>query len=326
MQLKKIKNKEDLDFFRQVSSPITKEDDVKGISKEMLNILYTNNAIGVAGPMVGLQKRIIVIDLQEHGKKPIIMINPEIIEKSTETIKLEESSISLDNVKENVERANKIKLKYLDLDFSEKIIEAENLLSVCIQHELDYLDGKLFFDYTENKEKIIGDILKMKLKNVIEDIDILRKPCEKVEEINEEILSILDDMLETMYESRGIGLTANQVGISKRLIVVDLQKDDIKNPLFLINPEIIWKSEEKVCGEEGCLSVPDARAEVERFKEIKVKYLDREGKENIIEADGPLSICLQHEIDHSNGKLYIDYLSKLKRDVLLKKVKKSIKK
>ena len=288
----------------------------------MLNILYTNNAIGVAGPMVGLQKRIIVVDLQEHGKKPIIMINPEIIEKSTETIKLEESSISLDNVKENVERANKIKLKYLDLDFSEKIIEAENLLSVCIQHELDYLDGKLFFDYTENKEKIIGDILKMKLKNVIEDIDILRKPCEKVEEINDEILSILDNMLEIMYEERGIGLTANQVGISKRLIVIDLQKDNIKNPLFLINPEIIWKSEEKVCGEEGCLSVPGQRAEVERYAQVRVRYLDYNGKEQEVLADDFFAIVVQHEMDHLDGILYIDRISRLKRSMLLKKLKK----
>ena len=134
-------------------------------------------------------------------------------------------------------------------------------------------------------------------------------------------------MLETMYNSRGIGLAGNQIGLNKKLVVIDLQENNEKNPLFLINPKILWKSDEKVKGEEGCLSVPgnNIKAEVERSKEVKVEYLDKTGKKQIIEADGLLAICLQHEIDHLHGIIYIDYLSKLKRDNIINKVKKELK-
>ena len=162
----------------------------------------------------------------------------------------------------------------------------------------------------------------MKLKNVLNDIDILHTKCEDVKEINKEILSTLDEMLECMYKNRGIGLTANQVGILKKLIVIDLQENDVKLPLYLINPEILEKSDECEMGEEGCLSVPTVRVNMKRSKNIKVKYLDREGKENIIDADGLLAICIQHEMDHMNGITIYDSLSKIKKDFALKKIKK----
>lgn len=325
--LKKITDKKSLEFFRQ------KSDKVESVDKEtlllidnMYNVLYHNNAIGIAGVMVGALKRIVVIDLQENNrKKPITLINPEIIECSEEIVKNEESSISLDNIIKTINRYKKVKVKYFDVNFTEKVIEADGLLSICLQHEIDYLDGKLFIDYLNDKEKyeIINNIVNdMKIRTILDDIDILRTKCVEVKNIDENVVKILDNMLNIMYENKGVGLAANQVGLNEKLVVIDLQENDIKNPLFLINPEIVWKSKETTCEEEGCLSVPHERAKVVRSKKVKVKYFDKKAKENLIEADDYLAICLQHEIDHLNGKIFIDYLSKLKQDVLIKKIKK----
>ena len=157
---------------------------------------------------------------------------------------------------------------------------------------------------------------------------ILKKKSVPVapEEFGEELRKTLDDMLETMYEEVGVGLAAPQVGISNRMIVIVYVRDDEGNkpgnPMYLVNPEIVWKSEEKVCGTEGCLSVPEQRAEVERFAAIKVKYQDVDGKEHIVETDDFLAIVLQHEIDHLDGILYIDRISRLKRQMLVKKLEK----
>ena len=334
MQLKIIKNKEDLNFFRTKSELVDFEkDNVKELSNGLLEGLYKHNAIGVAGTMFGIHKRIVVVDLQEHGhKKPLILINPEIIEYSENTIPSEEASISILKIRETISRYETIKLKYFNISGEECELKASGLLSRCIQHEMDYLDGKLFFDYlSENRKQEIENIITsldtgMKLTYVIKDEEILRKKSEKVEVVDEEIVNTLDKMLEFMYQSKGIGLAAVQVGILKRMVTIDLQENNKNNPLFLINPEIIWHSDNMVDSEEGCLSVPQQRAKIKRFEKVKVKHLDKEGKENIIDADGLLAICLQHELDHLDGKLYIDYLSKLKRDLLLNKVKGILKK
>lgn len=157
---------------------------------------------------------------------------------------------------------------------------------------------------------------------------ILKKKAVPVtsDEFGSALRKTLDDMLETMYEEIGVGLAAPQVGISKRMIVIDYERDDEGgrpgNPMYLVNPEIIWKSEEKVCGTEGCLSVPEQRAEVERFAAIKVKYQDADGHEHVVETDDFLAIVLQHEIDHLDGILYIDRISRLKRQMLVKKLEK----
>lgn len=155
---------------------------------------------------------------------------------------------------------------------------------------------------------------------------VLRQKCEKVPEVDGKIQKFLDDMLETMYADKGCGLAAPQVGVSKRIIVLDdnsgSDDEGLKNPMYLVNPEIIWKSEEKVLFCEGCLSLPEQKADVERFESIKVRYLDYNGKECEILADGLLAIILQHEIDHLDGILYIDHLSRLKRTRLLKKLEK----
>jgi peptide deformylase len=323
-----IKNKKDLDFFRQVSEKVKKTDsDILTLVSDMYSILYNNNAIGLAGVMVGALKRVVVVDLQENNrKKPITLLNPEIVWKSDEIVENNESSISLEGIRERVPRFRQIKVKYFNTNFDEKIIEADGLLSICLQHEIDYLDGKLFIDYLDDDKKntIINSIVDgMKVKTVVNDIDILRTKCKNVEKIDDNTRVTLDKMLKTMYENRGIGLAANQVGLTERLVVIDLQEDDVKNPIFLVNPEIVWKSKETACGEEGCLSVPSERAEVIRFKEVKVKYLDKDGTEKTIEADGLLAVCLQHEIDHLNGKIFIDHLSKIKKDIILKKLKKN---
>ena len=156
---------------------------------------------------------------------------------------------------------------------------------------------------------------------VIEPDPILRKKSVNLEKVDDELRGLLDDMLETMYSVPGIGLAAVQVGVLKRLIVIDISKEkDKKNPLFLINPEIISRSNKTSIYHEGCLSLPGHFAEIERPAECHVKYIDYSGKEKEIKADGLLSTCIQHEVDHLNGILFIDYLSKLKKDMILKKL------
>ncbi len=160
-------------------------------------------------------------------------------------------------------------------------------------------------------------------KIVVEPDPILRKKSEILEKVDDELRSLLDDMLETMYSAPGIGLAAVQIGILKRAIVIDVSKDkEKKNPLFLINPKIISKSKSTSTYEEGCLSLPGHFAEIERPAECHVKYVDYTGEEKEIKASGLLSTCIQHEIDHLNGVLFIDYLSKLKRDMIVKKLVK----
>ena len=152
---------------------------------------------------------------------------------------------------------------------------------------------------------------------------LLRKVSEPVNSINTEIKNLMDDMLETMYAAPGIGLAAVQIGVLKRIIVIDLSKDgEKKNPLFIINPEITFKSNELVSYEEGCLSIPNQFAEVKRPSSCKVNFLDYNGKKKEINADGLLATCIQHEVDHLDGILFIDHLSKLKKDLILKKTKK----
>jgi peptide deformylase len=160
-------------------------------------------------------------------------------------------------------------------------------------------------------------------KIVIEPDPILRKKSENLEKVDNELRLLLDDMLETMYSAPGIGLAAVQVGILKRLIVIDISKDkEKKNPIFLINPEIISKSKNTSIYEEGCLSLPGHFAEIERPEECKIKYIDYDGKKKEMKANGLLATCIQHEIDHLNGILFIDYLSKLKKDMIIKKLVK----
>jgi len=162
----------------------------------------------------------------------------------------------------------------------------------------------------------------MSLKNIIIEPDpILRKESEHVENIDDNIRKLLDNMLETMYAAPGIGLAAVQVGILKRVIVIDISKnEEKKNPLFLINPEIISKSKKTSIYEEGCLSLPGHFAEIERPAECQIKFVDYNGKEKQLIANGLLATCIQHEVDHLNGVLFIDYLSKLKKDMIIKKL------
>ena len=158
-------------------------------------------------------------------------------------------------------------------------------------------------------------------KIVIEPDPILREKSVPLEKVDNELRKLLDDMLETMYAAPGIGLAAVQVGILKRLIVIDISKDkEKKKPLFLINPEIISRSKKTSTYEEGCLSLPGHFAEIERPAECQIKFINYEGKEKELKADGLLATCIQHEIDHLDGILFIDYLSKLKKDMIIKKL------
>jgi peptide deformylase len=151
----------------------------------------------------------------------------------------------------------------------------------------------------------------------------LRLVSEPVKKIDAEVKKLVEDMFETMYEAPGIGLAAIQVAVPVRLVTMDLaKKEGPPEPRVFINPEIVWTSDEKATYEEGCLSIPEFYEDVERPAQVKVKYLDLDGKEQEVSAEGLLSTCLQHEIDHLNGVLFIDHISKLKRDMVVKKFRK----
>ena len=155
----------------------------------------------------------------------------------------------------------------------------------------------------------------------------LRLVSEPIKAVDKPLRALVDDMFETMYEAPGIGLAAIQIGEPVRLITMDVaKKDDPKEPRVFINPEIIWSSEEISAYEEGCLSIPEYYEEVARPASVKVKYLDLDGKEQELEADGLLATCIQHEIDHLNGVLFIDHISKLKRAMVMKKFTKAARK
>ncbi|MEZ2130884.1 MULTISPECIES: peptide deformylase [unclassified Sinorhizobium] len=155
---------------------------------------------------------------------------------------------------------------------------------------------------------------------------LLRQVSKPIERVDSDVTKLADDMLETMYDAPGIGLAAIQVGVPRRMLVIDIAREgEEKQPLVFLNPEILSSSDDRSVYEEGCLSIPDYYAEVERPASVTVKYLDREGKEQILEAEGLLATCLQHEIDHLNGVLFIDHISRLKREMVIKKFTKAAK-
>lgn len=164
----------------------------------------------------------------------------------------------------------------------------------------------------------------MPLKNIITVPDPLLKSISKpVDKVNNEIKNLINDMCETMYNAPGIGLAAVQIGIPLRVVVVDISKGEEKKPHFFVNPNIVWRSDKTSTYEEGCLSIPNQFAEIERPESCRVEYLDLNNQKKEIEASGLLSTCIQHEIDHLNGILFIDYLSKLKKNMIIKKVTKN---
>lgn len=152
---------------------------------------------------------------------------------------------------------------------------------------------------------------------------VLRRVADPIVTIDDEVRRLADDMLETMYKAPGVGLAAPQVGISRRLIVLDVSEtDDEKTPFVMINPMIVKRSDKPNVHEEGCLSIPDVRVEIERPAEVTVEFLDREGKRQELAASDLLATCIQHEIDHLDGRLLIDYMSRLKRDMVIRRFKK----
>jgi peptide deformylase len=154
----------------------------------------------------------------------------------------------------------------------------------------------------------------------------LRQLSAPVASVSKEIEALAEDMLETMYDAPGIGLAAIQVGVPQRLVTIDLaKKDEAKSPIVFLNPEILSASEETSTYEEGCLSIPEYYEEVTRPASVRVRWMDLKGKTQEMDADGLLATCIQHEIDHLNGKLFIDYLSKLKRDRVMTKFRKQAK-
>ena len=164
----------------------------------------------------------------------------------------------------------------------------------------------------------------MTIRKILTEPDpFLRQKSKPVEKVDDSIREIMDDMLETMYQAPGIGLAAIQIGIPKRIIVLDISKDpEKKEPLYFVNPEKVYTSEAQATYEEGCLSVPGQFAEIDRPNKCHIKYLDYNGDSKELKAEGLLATCIQHEIDHLEGILFIDYLSKLKRSMITKKLSK----
>lgn len=154
---------------------------------------------------------------------------------------------------------------------------------------------------------------------------LLKTVSTPVATIDDDVRALMDDMLETMYAAPGIGLAAIQIGIAKRILVMDVSREDEEppEPYFMANPQIVWQSDEKSLYEEGCLSIPEYYEEVERPAQCRVRYLDREGEERELECDGLLSTCVQHEIDHLDGVLFIDHISRLKRERVVRKFTKA---
>ncbi|MEQ8394254.1 peptide deformylase [Thalassobaculum sp.] len=153
---------------------------------------------------------------------------------------------------------------------------------------------------------------------------VLKTKCRSVDVVDDEVRQLIDDMFQTMYFAPGVGLAAPQVGVTKRVIVVDVAgKDEKPQPIALVNPEIIWRSDATQVYEEGCLSLPELYADVERSSHVKVRYLDRDGAEQVVEGEGLLAVCLQHEIDHIDGVLFVDHISALKRNIMMKKMVKA---
>ncbi len=154
---------------------------------------------------------------------------------------------------------------------------------------------------------------------------LLKTVSKPVARVDDDVRALFDDMLETMYDAPGIGLAAVQIGIARRLVVLDVVKDEDapRNPICLANPEVVWRSEELAEYEEGCLSIPEVYDKVTRPAEVKVRFVDREGAEREMHCTGLLATCVQHEIDHLNGVLFIDYLTRLKRERIIKKFAKA---
>jgi len=164
----------------------------------------------------------------------------------------------------------------------------------------------------------------MSVKKILtEPNKLLRQISKLVEKVGDKERTLMNDMLDTMYAAPGIGLAAIQIGVPKRIIVMDISRDkEKKEPRYFVNPIIKSKNKEKAKYEEGCLSVPDQFAEIERPNTCEVEYLDYDGKKQLLKADGLLATCIQHEIDHLEGILFIDYLSKLKKSMIIKKLSK----
>ncbi len=155
---------------------------------------------------------------------------------------------------------------------------------------------------------------------------VLKQPSAPVEKVTDEIRTLAADMLDTMYDAPGIGLAAIQIGVPKRVVTIDLAKqDEEKRPIVFINPEVTWASEENSVYEEGCLSIPEYYEEVERPASVRVRYMGLDGATHELQADGLMATCIQHEIDHLNGVLFIDHLSRLKRERCIKKFAKQAK-
>jgi peptide deformylase len=171
----------------------------------------------------------------------------------------------------------------------------------------------------KSRRMALRDIIKLPDKR-------LRLVSDRVKTVDAEVRALVADMFETMYDAPGVGLAAIQLGVPKRIVTIDTaKKDEPRAPQVFINPEVVWTSDEKATYEEGCLSIPEYYEEVERPAQVKVKFLDLDGKTREVEANGLLATVLQHEIDHTNGVLFIDHISKLKRDRVVKKFTKAAK-
>jgi peptide deformylase len=311
-------------ILNQVAKPVEEtEEGIRTLIDNIFKVMRTENGVGLTAVHIGVLKRIIVLDFSEsiEGEHPRVFINPKLTYSSQETWEAEEGSLSFPKKKFNITRPQTIEVEYLDQNWKPQILRASGWLARGFLHELDQLNGIT----VENAAK---DNLKNKMAKrrvIIAPDPRLNTVAEPIKTIDESIRRLISDMFEIMQAAKGAGLAATQIGINKRLFIMDLSsyiEEEIK-PYVIINPEITYCSEETWIAEEGCLSFPEIKKiSITRPENIKMKYLDEKGEQKEMQASGWLARCIQHETDHINGITMVHYVSKIKRDMILKKLMK----
>ena len=265
----------------------------------------------------------IVLDFSESidGEHPRVFINPKVTYSSHETWDVEEGSLSFPKKKFNITRPQTIEVEYLDQNWNPQILKASGWLARGFLHELDQLNGIT----VENAAKVNLTNKMAKRRVVIAPDPRLNMVADPIKTIDESIRKLISDMFETMQSAKGAGLAATQIGVNKRLFIMDLSSyiEEETKPYVIINPEITCFSEETWVAEEGCLSFPEIKKiPITRSENIKMRYLDEKGEQKEMRASSWLARCIQHETDHINGITMVHYVSKIKRDMILKKLTK----
>ena len=316
------------------------DDRIRKLADDMLETMYDAPGIGLAAPQIGVLDRIIVMDCvkdEDEAPNPMVLINPEIIAASDETNVYEEGCLSIPDQFAEVTRPKQVQVRWMDLNGGEQTQEFDGLWATCVQHEIDHLNGKLFIDYlgamkrqmiTRKMQKLKRDIargketLTMAVRPCLPWPDKrLRTPAAEIEQITDAHRDIWQDLIDTMEAMPGVGMGANQIGEMVRLAVVDASEKR-GQVVRMANPVILHSSIELRPHEEASPNLPGVSAVIKRPRAVTVEYLNDAGEMETRDFVGLWATSVQHQIDHLNGKMYFDHLSKVKRDMLLRKARK----